>query len=94
VSYFLFKLLDAALFLQPESIRLYHNSTIASFTLVPQASSFQFRQYNPALLKRTKSEAKAKDTGHTLRRDGAEGPTYNLGLLHQGIIYSSAMQAI
>ncbi|KAF1936688.1 hypothetical protein EJ02DRAFT_459337 [Clathrospora elynae] len=56
---------------------------MATFTSVPQATSFQFRQYDPTLLKRTKSKAKAKVTGHTLCRDGTEGPTYNLGLLHQ-----------
>ncbi|KAF1937779.1 hypothetical protein EJ02DRAFT_458458 [Clathrospora elynae] len=67
---------------------------MASFTLVPQATSFQFRQYDPTLLKRTKSKVKAEATGHTLRRDGTEGPTYNSGLLHQGHIYSAAMQAI
>ena len=94
MSYFLFKLPDAALFPQPESIRSNQNFTMASFTLVPQPTSFEFRQYHPALLKRTKSKAKAIDTGHTLRRDSTEGPTYNSELLHQGINYSSAMQAI
>ena len=67
---------------------------MASFTLVPQATSFQFRQYDPRLLKRPKPKVKAEATGHTLHRDSTEGPTYNSGLLHQGIIYSAAMRAI
>ncbi|KAF1364481.1 hypothetical protein EJ07DRAFT_172502 [Lizonia empirigonia] len=56
---------------------------MATFTSVPQTNSSQFKHYDPTLLKRTKSKAKAKDTGHTLRRDHTEEAYDNLGLLHQ-----------
>ncbi|KAF1937888.1 hypothetical protein EJ02DRAFT_426203 [Clathrospora elynae] len=54
---------------------------MATFTSVPQATSSQFRHYNPMSLKRTKS--KAKVTGYALGRDRTEGETYNSELLHQ-----------
>ena len=66
---------------------------MATFTSVPQVTSSQFKHYDPTLLKRTKSKAKAKVTGHTTRRDHAEEATCILGSLYQGIIYSSVMQA-
>jgi hypothetical protein len=91
VSCFLLKLLDTAS--QPESIRFYYNLTMATFTSVPQSTSSQFKHYDPTLLKRTKSKAKAKVTGHTTRRDHTEEATYNLGLQDKGIVRPSAMQA-
>ncbi|KAF1362638.1 hypothetical protein EJ07DRAFT_152896 [Lizonia empirigonia] len=56
---------------------------MAAFTSVPQTTSSQFRHYDPTLLKRTKSKAKANVTGNNLRRDHTEKATYSLGLLHQ-----------
>jgi hypothetical protein len=93
MSGFLFKLLDTALFPQPESIRSYHNLAMATFTSVPQSTSSQFKHYEPTLLKRTKSKAKAKVTGHTACRDHTEEATYNSGLQDKGIVRPSAMQA-
>jgi hypothetical protein len=93
VSCFLLKLPDIALFPQLESIRSYQNLLMATFTSVPQATSSQFKHYDPTLLKRIKSKAKAKVTGHTTCKDHIEAATYSLGFLHQGIISSSVMQA-
>ncbi|KAF1944003.1 hypothetical protein EJ02DRAFT_114377 [Clathrospora elynae] len=56
---------------------------MATFTSVPRTTSSQFKHYEPTLLKRTKSKAKAKVTGYTTRRDHTEEATCNLGLLHQ-----------
>ncbi|KAF1359804.1 hypothetical protein EJ07DRAFT_178284 [Lizonia empirigonia] len=58
---------------------------MATFTSVPQTTLSQFKHYDPTLLKRTKSQAKAKVTGHTLRRNHTVEATHNLGLLHQDI---------
>jgi hypothetical protein len=93
VSCFLLKLLDTALFPQPESIRSYRNLTMATFTSVPQTTSSQFEHYDPTLLKRTKSKAKAKVTVNTTRRDHTEGVTYSLGLQDKGIVCPSSMQS-
>jgi hypothetical protein len=89
VSGFLFKLLDTALFPQPEFISSYHNLTMATFTSIPQATSSQFRHYDPMLLKRTKSKAEAKVTGHTLCIDRTERANYNF----QGTVFALTMQA-
>ena len=91
MSCFLLKLPDTAP--QPESIRSYHNLTMATSTSVPQSASSQFKHYDPTLLKRTKSKAKAKVTGHTTRRDYTEEATYNLELQDKGIVRPSAIQA-
>ncbi|KAG9186466.1 hypothetical protein G6011_09574 [Alternaria panax] len=56
---------------------------MATFTSVPQATSFQFKHYEPTSLKRTQSKPKAKTTGHTHRRDRGEVVTPSLGLLYQ-----------
>ena len=59
---------------------------MATFTSVPQTTSSQFKHYDPTLLKRTNSKAKAKVTEHTTRRDYIEEATYSLGLQDKGIV--------
>jgi hypothetical protein len=93
VSCFQLKLLDTALFPQPESIRSYCNLTMATFTSVPQTTSSQFKHYDPMLLKRTKSKTKAKGTVNTTRKDNTEGATYNLGLQDKSIVCPLSMQS-
>ncbi|KAF1361621.1 hypothetical protein EJ07DRAFT_175573 [Lizonia empirigonia] len=70
---------------------------MATFTSVPQTNSSQFKHYDPTLLKRTKSKAKAKDTGHTLCRDHTEEAYNNLGLPPQdtkGDLYAVPQQTL